>query len=478
MLFRAEKILYEAGHAEARARLEATSPDSTTLMALRAGYLAVRRAAPGPYGAAKGSGATPLDRDLLRAVATAEANGARLAILAHRSDLALEAATQLTTDAGEDSVTSRQAVFMKLAAFQSLRRFEDAITEMKAILKRYPPAPPPENGDDPILVLPETIVKLRRNLGDEAGAEREQRDALVYYESLLGRPLPALLEAHVRARVLRTALDLDQPGKAFAQADDLERLVRSHSELKPMMAEVAFAKGKMRAAVDRDPSEGVAILERIGTDFPGSPFAPRALLEAGLELEKKGRLEDARVRYQAVLQRYPDVADVAPQAMYRLALVQEKMGDWGTAKATLEGIPLRYPQSQPAAEAPIAVIQHYANEGRRTAAQLYFAKALETYRGLVARDSTGRYAPLFRVKMFQIYTAKQDSTGLYDVVDDMLRHDPRHPFTARALLEVSRAAEAFGNKGRAIGYLRRFLQDFPQSPLAPDVRRRLKSLGG
>jgi hypothetical protein len=48
----------------------------------------------------------------------------------------------------------------------------------------------------------------------------------------------------------------------------------------------------------------------------------------------------------------------------------------------------------------------------------------------------------------------------------------------RALLEVSKAAEGFGNRSRAIGYLRRFVQDFPQSPLAPDVRRRLKSLGG
>jgi len=477
-LFRAERLLFQAGRAEARARLSPAPPDTATLMRLREEFLKVRRAVPGPYAAAKDSGASQLSKDLLRAVATAEASAARLAINARRPKLALKAAEQLAADAGEDSITGRQAIFMKLAAYQGMRRFEDAIKTMKEILSRYSPATPPENGQDPILALPETIISLRRNLGDEAGATREQRVALEYYESLLERPLTPVLEAHVRARLLKTALELDMPGKAYAQADDLERLIGANPSLKPMMAGVAFAKAKMRAAMDRDPSEGAALLERIGTDYPGSPYAARALFEAGVEFEKKSRLPQARDRYQAVLQRYPDNEDVAPLAMYRLALVEEKMNDWAGAKATLEDLPHRYPDSRIAAEAPIAVIQHYARDNRKTAARQYFPRALDTYRGLLSRDSTGRYSALHRLKMFQILKADEDSTGLYELMDDMLRHDPRHPITAGALLEISKEADRFGNRARAIGYLRRFLQDFPQSPMVADVRRRLKSLGG
>ena len=477
-LFRAERLLYQAARAESRARLATARPDSATLMELRGEFLKVRRSIPGPYPAATDTGALQTSKEILRAVAAGEANGARLAIEARRADLALKAATQLVADAGQDSTTARQAIFMELAGYQGLRRFDDAIATMKEILNRYPPGTPPDDGEDPILALPETIVSLKRNLGDETGATREQRAALEYYEAQLNRPMAPVLEAHLRARLLRTALELDMPGKAYAQADDLERLVSANPSLGSMMAGVAFAKGKMRAAMDRDPSEGAAMLERIGVEYPESPMAPRALFEAGSEFEKKGRLSQARERYEAVLQRYPSASDVAPMAMYRLATVQDKMGDWAAAKTTFENLPVRFPGSRLAVEAPMSVIQHYARENRRTAARQYFPRALDDYRGMLTRDSTGRYAPLIRLKMFQIYKADRDSTGLYGLMDEMLRRDPRHPITAGALLEVSKDAESFGNRSRAIGYLRRFLQDFPKSPLAADVRRRLKSLGG
>lgn len=477
-LFRAEKRLYEARKAEEQARLASTPPDSAALLRLRAAYLKVRMTVPGPYKVDWKKDPTAIALPTIRAVGAAEAAAARLALEARRPDLALEAGRQLEIDAAQDTVTSRQAAFIQVAAYQSMRRYDDAIAEMKAILKKYRPMPPPPNGEDPVLSIPDAIVGMRRNLGDQEGATRELRDAIDYYESVIAVQRPPALEAQVRARILRNELELGQVGRALQEVNTLERLVTSTPSLRSMLAEVAYAKGKIKAQTDKDPREGIDILDRIATDFPNSPLAPQAIFEAGTQAEAKGMIPDAKARYEAVLQRFPHAEDVAPLSLYRLGLIQEKMGDWQGAKSTLESVPVRFPRSAAAAEAPIAVIQHYLRDGRKTTAELYYPKALETYRGLIQADSSGQAAPIFRVKMFQIYMAKKDSSGVYAITDEMLRADPKHPYTAQLLLQGAKAAREFGNTPRGVAYLRQFLQNFPNSPLAGDVRREIKEHGG
>lgn len=477
-VYRAEKLLYDARKSEVQARLGSTPPDSAALMKLGAAFAKVRAAFPGPY---KLEGSTKQREQMIyaiRTVAAAEASVGRLSMEAKRADLALATAERLQTEAAIDTMTARNAAFMQLAALQSLQRYDDAVAQMKRIMANYPPLPPAANGEDPVLSLPEAIVNLRRNLGDDDAAAKEIRNALTYYQGLLHVPQPPALEAQIRARTLRTYLELNQVGRALEEANTLERLVESTPSLRSMLAEVAFAKGKIKATVDKDPTEGIDILERIATDFPNSPLAPRALFEAASQAEGKGRYAEAKTRYEAILQRFPDSPEVAPLSLYRLGIVQDRLGDWSLAKRTLETIPTRYPQSTAAAEAPMAVIQHYARENQKSAAQLYFKKALETYRTLVRQDSSGRMAPMFRLKMYQIYAAGRDSNGIYRVTEEMLRNHPKHPYTAQILLEAARAAKAFGNERRAIVYLRRFLQDFPRSPVVADVKREIKEHGG
>jgi len=239
-LFRAEKLLYDARKAEEQLRLSTPSPDSTALMTLRASFLKVRKAVPGPYNVGGRGEARDVALSTLRAVGVAEASGVRLALAAHRADLALESAEWLQTEGAADTATSRQAAFMAVAAYQGLRRYDEAIAQMKRILSTYPPLPPPPDGEDPVLSVPPAIVNLRRNLGDEEGAARELRAALEYYEGLLGRPMVPELEAQVRSRILRTSLELNQTSRALQEVNALDRLVTATPSLRHMLAEVAL----------------------------------------------------------------------------------------------------------------------------------------------------------------------------------------------------------------------------------------------
>lgn len=477
-LYRAEQAHYAAGKMETEARLGNAKPDSATLLRLREAFAKVRAAAPGPYRVEGVGEARAISLGTLRLVASAEASCVRLALEANRPDLAIDAARRLQEEAAADTATARQAAFMEVAAYRAMRRYDDAIVQMKRILRAYPPKPPTAQGEDPVLTVPDAIVELKRALGDEEGAKRELREALQYYQRVVSNADDPRLEAQVRARILRTNLDLGQAGRALEEANTLERLVASTPSLRPMLAEVAFAKGKIRAQTEKDPTEGIAILDRIAIDLPDSPLAPRAIFEAGAQAEAKNRLDLAKARYEAVLQRFPRSSEVAPLALYRLAMIEEKTGEWRIAKGTLESIPVRYPRSAAAAEAPMAIIQHYMRVGQASAAKLYFPKALATYRELVRKDEGGPFATVVRFKMYQIHLVQQDSTALYAMTDEMLASDPRHPYTAQAILESAKAARQFGNSPRAVAYLRRFLQNFPNSPLVGDVRREIQEHGG
>ena len=476
-VYRAEKAYYEAGRAETEARLRGAKPDSSELLALRARFLRVRSMVSVPPSVPDSGAARERALSVLRAVGAAEAAAVRLALEARRPDLALESSQRLRKEVVADTTSSRQAAFMTVAAYQGLRRYEDAIAEMKRILATFPPTGATSGGEDPVLAVPEAIVSLRRNLGDEAGAQRELRDGLAYYQGLLTKPRAPEVEALIRARVLRNQLELKQPGAALEEVNRLEHLVISTPSLKPMLAEVAYAKGMVKAMIDRDPSDGIAILDRVAVDFPGSKFAPRALLQAGTSAESRGQNEGAKARYETILQRFRDSRE-APMALLRLGIVQDKMEDWLLAKATIESVPIKYPQSLAAADAPMAVIAHYMRENRKTVAQLYVPRALETYRTLVDNDSSGQLAPVFRTRMLQLYLANSDSLGIYRIVDEQVRTDPKHPFSAQMLLEGARAAGRFGNRSRSAAYLQRFLKEFPLSPMAGDIRRQLKLLGG
>jgi outer membrane protein assembly factor BamD (BamD/ComL family) len=176
------------------------------------------------------------------------------------------------------------------------------------------------------------------------------------------------------------------------------------------------------------------------------------------------------------VQRFPKADEVAALALFRQGLLDDRRGEWASAKRVFESIPRLYPGSQAAAEAPMAVIDHYWREGFRTAARNYLSRASDTYEELLERDPAGKWAVLIRFKVHQVARLGRDSTGMYAVTEEMLRRHLRHPYTGQVVLGTARASAEFGNPARGAGYLSQYLEDFPQSPLADQMRQDLRRL--
>jgi len=99
--------------------------------------------------------------------------------------------------------------------------------------------------------------------------------------------------------------------------------------------------------------------EAILTNAPFSKHAPIAQFNLGLSMERQGMVNESRVAYQRVLDRYPN-SDVCDDALYQIGYIYMQQGLSGNsqdlsalvlAKETFEDFLLQYPKSEKAAQA-------------------------------------------------------------------------------------------------------------------------------
>lgn len=477
--YRAERSLWWAQRAETAANLGGQKPDSATLLLLREEYLRVGKGIRHPFVRGSGERARRLGEDLIRVVGFADLQAARLAVQANRPELALEEMTRVAEAADADTALRRQADFFRVGTLRQYRRFDEAVELLRGMLGRYEPTVPAKFGDeDPILAAPEAIVRLTREKGDSAGAKLELKAARRYYSGLLERSLPAALEAQVLARLVRVDLELSSWDDAARNLERLDRIVGATPFLSPLEPEVRYSRAKIRSIRDKSPAAAAAMLDALAREFPESPYAALALFDAGVLLERQGKRGEALARYRVVGTRYASQMPVAPTAVFRRAMLEEQTGNWEDAKNLLESIPVRYPDTQAAVEAPTAIAQRYIRVGDRNGAILALKRAVGTYEALIGRDTTSTFCPVYRASILRCQLTVDDWAGALATIDAMAAKDAGHPFTAQALLEGGRLAKAHGQKDRARLYLEEFLAEYPKSPLVAEVKRDLAQLGG
>lgn len=478
--YRAERLLWQGERAEAKARLGRTVPDSLTLLSLRDRYLEVPKQVQVPELRSTNPRTVELHREVTRLLATAEIQAARLALRAKRPELAIEAARKLAASAGKDSLIARRADFFLVATYREMGRDEDAIALMREMLKRYEPLPPERPGaEDALLAVPQAILTMRRDMQDVAGLRVAAAEAVAYYKSLLEVPRSPELESQIRARLVRIVLEVGDYAEGSRQLNALQDLVDRTPSLAAMKPELQYSEAKVAAmrAAGSNPDQAIKMLEGFARDYPKAPQAARARFEAAVLLEGSGKRREALERYKGVVESYPNNTDVAPTALFRRAMLEEGFQNWDVSKNILESIPLLYPDTRAALEAPLAVVNRYVRARDKNAADQALERAIETYGRLVSRDTLSSFTPLYRWNIYLCQASLGKWKDAVQTVDDMARMHPDHPIVAQALLEGAKLANRNKDKATAGRFLGQFLVLFPNSPLVPDVRRELAQLG-
>lgn len=473
--YRGEKLLHQARQEEQRYRLGG-HPDSVQLAALRARFGAVRAAIPLPPAAKRGTSTDRIRTDVVRIVGNAELIAAKLAFEARQPAEGVKHAEWVFQASGLDTFLMREADLRIVDGLQLERRYDDAVARMHDMLERYQPVPPRNlDEQDPILKLPEMIVALRRDLGDSAAVRAELRSSLQYYEGLRAKNPPPLLEAQILVQEVRVRLELKDRAGALAALDRVEALSHANPELEKGRPEILFSRGRVQSMKGGDYRAAIATFDGIVKDYPQSPFAARSMLEAGVLLEGNGQFRDALGRYRDLIERYGKDEATASIAFFRQAMLRDQLGDWPGAKQDLERLPVKYPRTRGALEAPFAIVTHYARAGDVPAMKTSLLRAIETYKKLIAADSTSDLAVYARWNIARCYAGLDRWEDSLHEVDDMVARYRGHPITGNALFEAARISEKLGEKDRARQYLQRYLLDYPTSPYAPQVKARLEA---
>ena len=184
--------------------------------------------------------------------------------------------------------------------------------------------------------------------------------------------------------------------------------------------------------------------------YPQSPFAARAAHDAGTMLETHGLRDAALDRYRLISDRFGDNDDVAPDAAYRRALLEDLQGDWVRSKGLLEMIPVRYPESQAALDAPMAVVRHYQADGEVLAVQSSLRKAVSTYQDLIANRPKSPFRGGYRWSLAQAQFQMGEWNAGLATIDAMALNDPGHPLTPQGLLQAAKIAEDHDQRDRAV----------------------------
>lgn len=476
--YRVERMAWQAQREETKLRVGKSEPDSMTMLKIRAVYQKLRATFHPPFLAGSGKDVEGLRRDIARQVGGAELTASRAALFARRPDLALESARWVASMADADTGLAREADLATVMALRGMRRYDEAIAAMRAMLDRYPPVPPPTpDQEDQILNVPDGIIELRTEMGDTASVGKDQAYAVAYYRRILASRPPPFLESQVRARLSRTLLEMGDADAAYAEVRVLSALVSKTPALRQLEPELLYTEARIRGT-QKDYKQALVLYDLVVKSYPASPFVSRALLDAAVIAERMNDRPGAAERYRAILERPKVEAGIAPVASYRLAMVKDLMGNWDEAKQILEGIPAQYPKSRAAVEAPIAIVDHYNRSHQPDAAKAALVKAIETYRGMIAQDTASTYATIYRWNILRAYTSLQRWNDVLATVDEMAEKDKGAQITAEALFQGAQIARAHGDKAKGDIYLQRIVLEYPRSPRAEVIRKFLKENAG
>jgi len=472
--YRAERMVWDAQKQETRLRIGHAVPDSATLLRIRAEYQKLRQTFPPPFLAGSGKDVEELRADIARQVGMAELTASRTALYAHRPDLALESARWVASIAAADTGLGRDADLAAVMALRGMRRNDEAVAAMRAMLDKYPPVPPPSpDQEDQILSIPDAIIDLHSQAGDSASIGSDRVYAVTYYRRVLSGNPPPFLEAQVRARLSRTLLEMGDANAAFEEVGALRRLVQRTPALQSLEPELLYSEARIRA-MQKDYKNALALYDTVVKAHAASPFAARALLDAAIIAERMNDREGAVARYRAIMEQPKSDPGIVSVASFRMAMVKDQMGKWDEAKQILETIPLRFPKSRAGVEAPFAIVEHYSRSRQADAAKAALLRAVDTYRSMIGRDSGSAYSPVYRWNILRAYAALDRWKDVLATVDEMAEKDRGVPITAEALFQGAQIARSKGDKSKSDVYLQRIALEYPKSPRAAFVRKFLK----
>ena len=229
---------------------------------------------------------------------------------------------------------------------------------------------------------------------------------------------------------------LFQIAQAFASEGRTDSAIATYQQLattyadSDLLDEALYAQGALLLQAGRD-DEAATLFNRAATVRPGSPISARALVGEGDARYNSGDYEGAEQAYRRALERYPE-SDFAADALEGLGYALDALG------------------------------------------------RAEEFEAAVARFETTTTNPLARARVqlrrAEVALEAGDNALAAQRIEALLAINPPAEIEPRALLTLAEAYQNLSEFNAAAGALRRLLDRFGTSPLAPEASLRLAEI--
>jgi TolA-binding protein len=252
------------------------------------------------------------------------------------------------------------------------------------------------------------VAMIRAGIAESRG---ERLAAAELYESVIGRAEPETGAAGIAGVVLGLPLRIARLRAVGAtdQARDAayrearayyERYARDHADER-VRIDCEFHLVEIAKDLSRW-DEALAVLQQLRThvqeftDNHDPELAPRVLLELASNAGRRGQASEALGYLDRIAKEHSDAPETASWALLARGQLLDNQARWPEALDSYRSIPILFPQSEAALQAPLDIVLHYAQAGDDDGAAAALSQAERDYRDFLTRYPPGRLTLMAR----------------------------------------------------------------------------------
>lgn len=360
-----------------------------------------------------------------------------------------------------------EVAFARGTLAEAKGRWQQAAGSYQEVVDKVDPNPLDPGLPGIVLNLPVRIVSLRlRAAGNQDEKASLVREAQKYYQGIISRKAGTVAEADSRWLLASLYRELGESGKAMREYRSLNDLLRTSNLPGRDPARVRLAMVEESGERGASPDTILAMSQRLVHDYPESPMASSALLNAAKRLADANRTEEALDVLDQIEEDYSNHVFTAASAMLFRGQVLEKAGRWPEALTAFNTIQASYPLTAAAMAAPLQIAAHYERVGDDKSRSQALEDAEKTYRGFLERYPNNEQTLEARARLVQTLAAQRRFDELVTEMEGLGELVIKSPQGMQYMIQAAQVALVeLADTTRAVGILDRLAKEFSGNEL-------------
>jgi len=358
--------------------------------------------------------------------------------------------------------------FANARSNERIFNFNKTVSEYETIIQKFGLIQDPLQPNVNVLNLP--LVLARLNASQETAPAKKlgqyKRAENFYLASIREHPKSATA---LYSAIFLASLYADQQ-RWYNVIDLFENLIRDYPT-REEIPNIKLSLGNVYLDGLNRPPKALEIFEDLLSEDAIAPFAHLAKARAFV---KQARYEQARTLLKWIMETYPTNKTLCASSQLTLASTYEMEGKWDRAVVEYRWVKEKYPITPQGLFIPMYIADYYRRRGETNLVNDALNEAIEHYRNLVKKYPKTVLAGISQEYIISCLSAQNKWENAAEAAASLKRIYPGSRSEMSSYLFLGQIYEKMKQFKQATVVYERFLKQFPDHPLAAQVKERLR----